>query len=95
MSLSMTARAQCTSLSTHCIRLDRMGKGLGLRKARWKRVFVAGGALSLALAVVCERVLRAGAVSGTDGGLEGLQCFDFVGRRGFKMAPGAGWSSNV
>ena len=48
-----------------------------------------GGVLSLALAVVCERVLQAGAESGTDGGLEGLQHFDFAERRDVGMATGA------
>ncbi len=47
------------------------------------------GALSLALAAVCERVLQAGAVFGTDGGLEGLQRFDLVERCGFDMTTGA------
>ena len=89
MSLSMTASAQCTSVSTCCIHLDRTGTGLGMHKTHWEQVFVAGGgALSLALAAVCERVLRAGAVSGTDGGLEGLQCFDLVERCGFDMTTG-------
>ena len=93
MSWSMTARARCTSWSTRCIRLDRRGTGLGMHDTRWERVFVAGGAISLALAVVCERVLRAGAESGTDGGLEGLQRFDFAEKRDVDMATGAsdGW----
>jgi len=66
-----------------------MGMGLGMHKACWERVFVAGGALRLAVAAVCERVLRAGAVSGTDGGLEDLRCFDLVERHGFDMTTGA------
>ena len=36
-----------------------------------------------------EQVLQAGAVSGTDGGLEGLQRFELVERCSFDMTTGA------
>ena len=49
---------------------------------------MAGGAWSVALAVVCERVLRTGAESGTVEGLGGLRRFNFVARRGVDMATG-------
>ncbi len=65
MSWSRTARARWTSLSTRFMRLDKMGMGLGMRETRVARVCVAGVARSLALAAVCDRVLRAGAESGT------------------------------
>ena len=56
-------------------------------------MFAAGGAWSVASAVVCERVLRAGAESGTKEGMGGLRLLTFVVRRGLGMATGAigGW----
>jgi hypothetical protein len=49
---------------------------------------VAGAARSLALAVVCERVLREGAESGTPADLVGLRHLSLVARRGVEMATG-------
>ena len=86
MSWSMTARARCTSLSTRFMRADKMGTGLGMREIRFARVFVAGAARSLALAVVCEQVLRAGAESGTAADLVGLRRLGLAAGRGVGMA---------
>ena len=86
---SMTARAQCTSVSTFFMCLDKMGTGLGIREMRFERVFVAGEARSLALAVVCERVLREGAESGTPADLVGLRRLSLVARHVIEMATGA------
>ena len=52
-------------------------------------MFVTGGAWSLALAVVCEWVLRAGVESGIVEGLGGLRRLNFVARRGVDMVTGA------
>jgi hypothetical protein len=61
--LPITARAWWTSL-TMCVNRvvhggGGRGMGLGMRETR-DLVRRAGGALDVALAVVCERVLRAG-----------------------------------
>ena len=86
----MTARARCTSLSTRFMHLDKMGKGLGMREMCFARVFVAGAARSLALAVVCERVLRAGAESGTAADRVSLRRLGLGAGRGVGMTTGAG-----
>ena len=89
MSWSMTARARWTSLSTRSMRLDKMGMGLGMRETRVARVFVAGAARSLALAAVCDRVLRAGAESGT------FACFGSLRHLVLGVGRGAGMATGV
>ncbi len=75
------------------MRVDKMGTGLGMREMRFVRVFVAGAARSLALAVVCEQVLRAGAESGTAADLVGLHRLGLVAGHSVGMATGVvgGW----
>jgi len=60
------------------MRADKMGTVLGIGEICFVRVFVAGAARSLALDVVCERVLRAGAESGTAADLVGLRRLGLV-----------------
>jgi hypothetical protein len=64
MSLSMTARARWTSLSTRVIQGDNMVLGLGMHEGRWDQVFCAGGATRLARAAVLKRVCRSSAEAG-------------------------------
>ena len=79
------------------MRADKMGTGLGMREIRFVRVFVAGAARSLALAVVCERVLRAGAESGTAADLVGLRRLGLVAGRDLGMATNmvGGWFNRL
>ena len=69
----MTANALCTSFSirlSHRLRRRMVGLDTSDSLAFAALVLAAGGALSCAAALVCDLVLRAGAVGGTYAGAD-------------------------